>query len=52
MLIYNFIALIRSEFDTTDTDDMAIANPAKTGLKSHPKIGKNTPLASGMPTIL
>jgi hypothetical protein len=36
---YNFLALILSEFDTTDTLENAIANPAKTGFRSHPKMG-------------
>ncbi len=43
---------MRSEFDTTDTDDMAIANPAKTGFKSYPKTGYKAPAARGMPTML
>ena len=36
---YNFFALILNEFDTTDTDDIAIAKPAKTGESSQPKTG-------------
>lgn len=52
MFPYNFFAFIRSEFDTTDTDDIAIANPANTGFKSQPKIGKKTPAARGMPMML
>lgn len=50
--VYNFLALILSEFDTTDTEDIAMAKPANTGLRSHPKKGYNTPEASGMPTML
>lgn len=38
-LYHNFIPLRRSELLTTETLEKAIANPAKTGLKSHPKIG-------------
>lgn len=45
-------ALILNEFDTTETDDIAIAKPAKTGLSNHPKIGNNNPEASGIPIIL
>ena len=37
-LSHNFLALIRSELPTTDTLDAAIANPANTGLNSHPNM--------------
>lgn len=43
---------MRSELDTTDTDDIAIAKPANTGFSNHPKTGYKTPEASGIPTIL
>ena len=43
---------MRSEFDTTDTDDIAMANPANIGFNNQPKIGKNNPAASGMPMML
>lgn len=36
---YNFLALILSEFETTETLENAIANPANTGLSNHPKNG-------------
>jgi hypothetical protein len=36
---YNFLIFKRREFPTTDTLDIAMANPAKTGEISQPKIG-------------
>ena len=36
---HNFLVLIRNELPTTDTEDIAIAKPAKIGFKSQPKIG-------------
>jgi len=36
---HSFLDLRRSEFEITDTLENAIANPAKTGFKSQPKIG-------------
>ena len=38
-IYYNSFALRRREFPTTDTLERAIANPAKTGERSHPKSG-------------
>ena len=38
-LIYNFWFLILNEFPTTDTEDIAIANPAKAGESNQPNIG-------------
>ena len=38
-VVYIFFVFRRSELPTTETDDIAIANPAKAGLRSHPNIG-------------
>jgi len=50
--LYNLLALIRKELETTETEDMAMAKPAKAGFKSQPKNGKNNPPANGMPMML
>ena len=40
------------EFDTTETELIAIAAPAIIGLRSHPVKGYNNPAATGMPKVL
>jgi hypothetical protein len=38
-VIHSFLVLIRSEFETTDTLEKAMASPAKAGLSSQPNMG-------------
>ena len=47
--VHSVLAFKRRELDTTETLDMAMARPAKTGDNSQPSSGYNAPAASGMP---
>ena len=38
-VFYNLFVLMRKEFETTETEEAAMAKPAKTGLSSQPKRG-------------